>query len=253
MTDQAPQVLYASPDPGSTSRFRFRYLAILWTVFAAIWVIACIRPASQVNWWTENALTLIFVAILLLTRKRFPLSIVSHTLIVVYLSLHTIGAHYSYSHVPYNEWWAALFGRPLHAGRNHYDRLIHFCFGLLLAYPIRELFLRVARVRGFWGYYLPLDVTMSFSMAYELIEWGYAATVGGNAGQTFLGTQGDEWDAHKDMALASLGALISMTVVALINWWFDEDFGDEFRKSLGVQDGDKPLGEVKLAELRNRK
>ena len=75
---------------------------------------------------------------------------------------------------------------------------------------------------------------------------------GGDAGQSFLGTQGDEWDAHKDMALASLGALISMSVVAFINWRFDKDFGDEFRKSLGVRDGDKPLGEVRLAELRNR-
>jgi uncharacterized membrane protein YjdF len=57
-----------------------------------------------------------------------------------------------------------------------FDRLVHFTFGLLLAYPIREMFLRIARVRGFWGYYLPLDVTMSFSMLYELIEWAYAAS-----------------------------------------------------------------------------
>ena len=252
MAEDIPQALYASPDPGSTGRFRNRYLWVLWSVFAVIWAIACVRPESQVNWWTENALTLIFVTILFFTRRRFPLSIVSHTLIVAYLTLHTIGAHYSYSKVPYNEWWQAIFGRPLHGGRNHYDRLIHFLFGLLLAYPIREVFLRVAGVRGFWGYYLPLDVTMSFSMVYELIEWGYAVVAGGDAGQSFLGTQGDEWDAHKDMALASLGALISMSVVAFINWRFDKDFGDEFRRSLGVRDGDKPLGEVRLAELRNR-
>jgi putative membrane protein len=94
-----------------------------------------------------------------------------------------------------------------------YDRLVHFSFGLLIAYPIREMFLRVARVRGFWGYYLPLDVTMSFSMLYELIEWAYAAIAGGSAGAAFLGTQGDEWDAQKDMAIATLGGLISMCVV----------------------------------------
>jgi putative membrane protein len=252
MSKDVPEVLYVSPDPGSLGRFRSKYLTVVWIIFAVIWAIACVRPASQVNWWTENALTLIFVAILLVTRKRFPLSVVSHTLIVVYLSLHTIGAHYSYSNVPYNDWWRGVFGRPLHTGRNHYDRLIHFLFGVLLAYPIREVFLRVAGVRGFWGYYLPLDVTMSFSMVYELIEWGYAATFGGDAGQSFLGTQGDEWDAHKDMALASLGALISMSVVAFINWRFDKNFGDEFRRSLGVREGDKPLGEVRLAELRDR-
>src|SRR5688572_32992919 len=88
MSDQVPQVLYASPDPGSTGRFRNRYLTVLWSVFAIIWAIACVRPESQVNWWTENALTLIFVVILFFTRRRFPLSIVSHTLIVVYLTLH---------------------------------------------------------------------------------------------------------------------------------------------------------------------
>jgi putative membrane protein len=120
---------------------------------------------------------------------------------------------------------------------------------LLLAYPIRELFLRVAGARGFWGYYLPLDLTMSFSMLYELIEWGYAASVGGSAGASFLGTQGDEWDAQKDMAMASLGALISMCIVAFINWKFDKNFGAEMRESLAVKRAE-PLGEVKLAELR---
>jgi putative membrane protein len=244
---------YASPDPQPLGRFRRRYLIILWGVFAVIWIALCLRPRYWATWWTENGLLLGLVVVLVLTRRRFPLSVVSHTLIVVFLTLHTIGAHYSYSEVPYNQWWQAVFGRPMHGGRNHYDRMVHFCYGLLLSYPVREIFLRIAGVRGFWGYYLPLDVTMSFSMLYELIEWGYAATVGGQAGQSFLGTQGDEWDAHKDMALASLGALITMSVVALINSKFDKDFGDEFRKSLGVRDGDKPLGEVRFAELRRNK
>ena len=94
---------------------------------------------------------------------------------------------------------------------------MHFAYGLLLAYPIREVFLRIANVRGFWGYFLPLDLTMSTSMLFELIEWGAVLVVGGELGQAYLGTQGDEWDAHKDMALASLGALISMGVTAGIN------------------------------------
>ena len=102
--------------------------------------------------------------------------------------------------------------------RNHFDRLVHFFYGLLLAYPMREMFLRVADVRGFWGYFLPLDVTMSTSMLYELIEWAAAESSAATSAQAYLGTQGDEWDAHKDMALASLGALIAMLVTALINW-----------------------------------
>jgi putative membrane protein len=248
-----PEVKYASPDPPAVAKSRARYLGILWGAFALIWVALCIKPKYPGTWWTENGLSLALLVVLFLTRRRFPLSVVSHALIVLFLTLHTIGAHYSYSEVPYNQWFGAVFGRPLNRGRNYYDRLVHFCFGLLMSYPIREIFLRIVGVRGFWGYYLPLDVTMSFSMLYELIEWGYAATVGGDLGQSFLGTQGDEWDAHKDMALASLGAVISMTLVAVINWRFDRNFGDEFRESLRVRDGDRPLGEVRFSEMRNRK
>jgi putative membrane protein len=123
-----------------------------------------------------------------------------------------------------------------------FDRLVHFSYGLLLAYPIREMFLRIGNVRGFWGYFLPLDLTMSTSMLYELIEWGAAVTVGSDLGQAYLGTQGDVWDAHKDMALASLGALIAMTLTALINRHLQRDFAAEWAESIRVKRR-KPLGE----------
>ena len=119
--------------------------------------------------------------------------------------------------------------------RNNYDRVVHFSYGLLLAYPIRELFLRVAGVRGFWGYFLPLDLTMSSSMLYELIEWAAAEMFGGDLGVAYLGTQGDIWDAHKDMALASLGALIAMSVTAWINSRVKRDFAYEWIESLRVK------------------
>lgn len=231
-------------------RHNTRYLLFLSIAFAIYWGAWAIHPKHFVNWMVENTLLVALVVFLIVTRKRFPLSNLSYTLIAVFLALHTIGAHYSYSEVPYNEWCKAVFGRPLHSGRNMYDRLVHFSFGLLMAYPIREMFLRIAKVRGFWGYYLPLDLTMSFSMLYELIEWAYASMAGGDAGSAFLGTQGDEWDAQKDMAMATLGALISMCVVAFINWKLDRHFGEELRESLSVSDGDQPLGERRWAKLR---
>lgn len=136
--------------------------------------------------------------------------------------------------------------------RNNYDRVVHFSYGLLLAYPIREVFLRIADVRGFWGYFLPLDVTMSTSMTYELIEWAAAVYLGGDLGMTYLGTQGDVWDGHKDMALASLGALISMTATALINVYLQRDFAREWAESLRVKRY-TPLGEEEIARrLRER-
>jgi putative membrane protein len=137
--------------------------------------------------------------------------------------------------------------------RNHFDRLTHFCYGLLLAYPIREVFLRVADVRGFWGYFLPLDFTMSTSMLYELIEWAAAEVFGGELGMAYLGTQGDVWDAHKDMALASLGAVIAMAVTAAINARLRRDFAREWAESLRVKHP-WPRGEVSIARLwRKRK
>jgi putative membrane protein len=105
-------------------------------------------------------------------------------------------------------------------------------------------------VRGFWGYFLPLDVAMSTSMLYELIEWAAAVGIGGELGAAYLGTQGDIWDAHKDMALASLGALIAMSVAAFINARLSRDFAREFVDSLRVS-RPEPLGEEEIKRLQD--
>jgi putative membrane protein len=235
--------------------FHPRYPKILLAIFllyAAAWAI---HPIDIKDWAMENALTALFLVFLVLTYKRLPLSNISYTAIFIFLCLHTVGSHYTYSLVPYNDWTRALFGRPLNDilgwQRNNFDRIVHFCFGLLLAYPIRELFLRVAGAKGFWGYYLPLDVTISFSALYELIEWAAAVAFGAELGAAYVGAQGDPWDAQKDMALATLGAVISITIVALINWKFDRNFGTEWRDSLTVKPDVGPLGEQKLRDLIN--
>jgi putative membrane protein len=232
------------------------YLGTLAVLLAALWVPLAFHPFDRSDWWLENALTFIGVAVLVATHRVFPLSRVSYTTLFVFLCLHTIGAHYTYAEVPYDEAWRQLTGHSFDDlvgwERNNYDRVVHFGYGLLLAYPIREVFLRVANVRGFWGYFLPLDLTMSSSMLYELIEWGAALVVGGELGQAYLGTQGDEWDAHKDMALASLGALISMCVTAAINIWLQRDFAHEWADSLRVH-GREPLGEVAIKQMLQQK
>lgn len=101
--------------------------------------------------------------------------------------------------------------------RNHYDRLVHFAYGMLLALPFRELLMLHAGVRGFWSYFLPFDLVLSSSLAYELLEWCAAIVYGGDLGAAFLGTQGDEWDAHRDMALAGLGAALTLLGILLVN------------------------------------
>lgn len=215
---------------------RRRYLYTLGLLFAVVWVALAIAPHDRADWALENALVLAFGAALLITRRWFVFSRVSYTLIFLYLCLHAIGAHYTYSLVPYDEWWRALTGHGFNAmvgwERNNFDRVVHFSYGLLLAYPIREIFLRVVEVRGFWAYFLPMDVTMSTSALYELLEWGAAATVGGDLGAAYLGTQGDIWDAQKDMALAAAGAVIAMAVTALVNWRARRDLARDWADSL---------------------
>jgi putative membrane protein len=166
--------------------------------------------------------------------------------------LHELGAHYTYAKVPYNTWTQAIFGNSLNSilgwERNHFDRLVHFSYGFFLAYPVREVFLRIVYVKGFWGYFLPLDITMSTSMIYELVEWAAAEIFGGDLGVAYLGTQGDVWDAQKDMLLASIGAAIAMIITAAINIYINNDFVREWVDSLKIKKH-RPLGEDELKRL----
>ena len=227
-----------------------RYPRLLFVLLAALSIGLAIAPHDRADWLLENSLLFAGVGALVTTHRALPLSRVSYTLIFVFLCLHAVGAHYTYSLVPYEAWVEALTGRTLSSvtgwERNQFDRLVHFSYGLLLAYPAREVFLRVAAVRGFWGYYLPLDVVMATSMLYELIEWGAASAFGGNLGAAYLGTQGDLWDAQKDMSLATVGAILAMLVTAVINWRSQRDFAREWAESLRVKRR-APLGEDALA------
>jgi putative membrane protein len=197
-----------------------RYVATLAGLFAALFVALAIRPFDRHDWALENALVVVAVLFIALTWARARLSALSYTLLFLFLCLHEIGAHYTYSEVPYDAWWQALTGSTFNSlvgwERNNFDRVIHFAYGLLLALPIRELVVPMAGVRGFWSYFLPLDLVISSSALYELIEWGAAEFFGGDLGAAYLGTQGDVWDAHKDMALASGGALVAI----LWAWWW---------------------------------
>jgi putative membrane protein len=228
-----------------------RYARVLLGLLLAFAALLAIHPHDRADWALENALLVFGLVVLIGTRRVLPLSRISYTCIFLFLCLHTVGAHYTYSLVPYDAWVEALTGHTLSSRtgweRNHFDRLVHFSYGLLLAYPVREVFLRVANVRGFWGYYLPLDVVLATSALYELIEWGAASAFGGELGTAYLGTQGDVWDAQKDMALATLGAILAMTLTAAVNWYSQRDFAREWAESLRVK-GSAPLGEDLVAQ-----
>lgn len=234
-----------------TAAYR-RYALLLLSVYALLWSVLAITPVDRKDWALENALVVAFGLGLWASHRAFVFSRVSYTLIFAFLCLHAVGAHYTYALVPYDDAWRALTGQTFNAmfgwERNHFDRLVHYCYGLLLAYPIREIFLRVADVRGFWGYFLPLEFTLSTSALFELFEWGAAEFFGGDLGVAYLGTQGDVWDAHKDMALAGCGALTAMLITAAINHRLQRDFAREWTDSLEVKDA-RPYGEAEIARM----
>ncbi|HSF10744.1 MAG TPA: DUF2238 domain-containing protein [Nitrospirales bacterium] len=174
--------------------------------YVVLWILLAIEPLDRHDWFLENILAIGLVIVLVATYRWFPLSDVSYIFLTVFMTLHAIGAHYTYSKVPLGFWMQDWWGFE----RNHFDRIAHFSFGLLLAYPLRELFLRRVNVRGFWAYYLPISGILALSGFFEIIESWVALLVSPELGEAYLGTQGDEWDAQKDMTVAVIGAFFTI-------------------------------------------
>lgn len=207
-----------TPAPPAWDRFPL-FLFIVWLAFATILGIS---PRQRADWWMEQIVVVGGLFILMITYRWFQFSRFSYLLGFLFLCLHTVGAHFTYSQVPYREWWEWITGtHPTspHEGeiaRNHFDRAVHFLYGLMLSRPWREVYYFAMRPRrDLWSQIMVVSFTMSTSLIYELLEWAAAVVWGGEAGIAFLGTQGDPWDAHKDMLLASLGSLIAVLCMKL--------------------------------------
>ena len=169
-------------------------------------------PLYPRDWFLENLLVFTWCGILVFTYRRFQFSNLSYGLFVIFISLHLVGAHYTYSETPFGFWIQDWFGfEP-----NHYDRIVHFCFGLLLAYPMREILLRNSGLNAGWSYFIVVNCILAFSAVYEVIEAVTAVIVSPELGAAYLGTQGDEWDAQKDAGLAFAGSVIAM----LVTWGY---------------------------------
>jgi putative membrane protein len=187
-------------------------LLICTVIFLVFWLITFIGTTDVANWFLENALVFIFLGVVIGTYKKMKFSDLSYLLIFIYLMLHIYGAMYTYAENPLGYWFQEVFG----SSRNHYDRIVHFSFGFLLAYPMRELFLNGFRFPVWVAWLLPIEITLSVSGFYELIEWGVADILFHEQGAAYLGTQGDIWDAQKDIFLAFLGAILATTIVSSI-------------------------------------
>jgi putative membrane protein len=185
-----------------------RLPVVLLCLFLAAAVALGIAPYDRSDWLLENALVVAVLAAALAGHRRRPLSDTAYVALFVFLLLHEVGAHYTYSQVPWAHWWQALTGMAPPAGRNQFDRVVHFSYGLLLAPAVADWTAARTPLRGLALRVVVVATLTAGSALYEMIEWAAAEAFGGDLGVAYLGTQGDVWDAQKDMAVALLGSLL---------------------------------------------
>jgi putative membrane protein len=182
---------------------------ILLFVFVVFWLILSINPVDSTMWIAENTLMLIGLIFIIKFGNSLNLSNASYVFIFLFFILQTIGAHYTYSLVP----WGFEVQDYFNLSRNHYDRLVHFSFGLLLVIPVKEYLSTHIIIKNKTIFSLILIfIFLGIGGLYEIIEWSYALFDGSENTVNFLGEQGDKWDAQQDIALAGLGALITLVL-----------------------------------------
>jgi len=180
---------------------------LIWLmVFFSVLAWSAIEPADRLTWWMEVIPALLGLVIMVLTRRRFPLTELVYSLILVHSIILMVGGHFTYAEVPIGDWLRDLTG----GDRNNYDKLGHLAQGFIPVMITREILIRnsVVAVKG-WLTFLALSVVLAFSAFYELIEW-WAALLSAEAAESFLGTQGYIWDTQSDMLWALCGAILAL-------------------------------------------
>jgi putative membrane protein len=190
----------------------------LLVIYAAWWLWLAIAPRYRADWALENILVLVAIPVLAVIYR--DLSRGSLLAVFVFLLLHAVGAHYTYAQVPYDDWARSLTGGTIDAvfgwQRNHFDRFVHFLYGLLVTPAAVDLLRARIGLRGVWRGLIPFTFMAAQAGVYEILEWFAAEVFGGDLGQAYLGTQGDEWDSQKDSGLMVLGTLLALFALALL-------------------------------------
>jgi putative membrane protein len=189
----------------------------LFAAFLVFFAASCIAPPNVEFMLMQHVPTIASLALLVYVVNRLPISPLSYSLTILFLVLHTIGARYLYSNTPYDLWARWLTGSTISEvfglTRNHYDRVVHFSFGLLMSVPIQELEQRYLKLSLAMSCILAIEFVVAMSGAYEMIEWLVAVLFAPDWAESFLGQQGDPFDGQKDMALATAGSLISIAFI----------------------------------------
>ncbi len=184
------------------------YPIICLFILTAAFIMGAYKPLYPQDWLLESILGVIAVILLIGTYKKFRFSNTSYALILIFLLFQIIGSHYTYSETPIGFWAKDLFD----LSRNHYDRLVHFLFGLLLYLPLLELWQKLSnnKSKTLINYSVPFFVIVALGGIFEIIEWIVAIIVSPELGIAYLGTQGDVWDAQKDITVKIVGSLMAM-------------------------------------------
>lgn len=197
---------------------RFHRVSLL--LFVAFFVVSCIDPPYVDFLLMQHVPTVAAFVVLILLTARFPLSRFSFTLIILFLMLHTLGARYLYSYTPYDDWSQRLLGFSIterfQFERNHYDRLVHFTYGLLLTIPLQEFEAKHLKISRRLAAVFAIECIVATSAIYEIIEWLVAVILAPDWAEAFNGQQGDVFDGQKDMTLATVGAFIAIAFSLLL-------------------------------------
>ncbi|MCO4845512.1 MAG: DUF2238 domain-containing protein [Sulfurovum sp.] len=178
---------------------------LLYALYALVWIIMAINPKYPQDWLLENVLVFIFFPFVIWMDKKHNYTLLSIIFLLIFTSLHSLGSHYTYAEMEHFNAITQFFGFE----RNHFDRLVHFLFGLLTFRMLFEMIMSGATtIRTAFIFTFTMVVTIS--TIYEMLEWLAVVILQPDLGMAFLGTQGDVWDAHKDTALAMAGALTNI-------------------------------------------
>jgi putative membrane protein len=219
--DRRDALRMTGPQAGMNDRPRLdgaRFPLVLLAVFLVAAAALGISPHYRQDWLMENVLVVLVLPALVLGFRRLRFSDAGYAALFAFLLLHEIGAHYTYSEVPWDRWFSALCGFSLNEAlgfsRNPFDRAIHFAYGLLVTPAVVQLVAARTSSPGAWRWIVPVSLMTASSALYELFEWAAAVWFGGDLGVAYLGTQGDPWDAQQDMFLALLGSLAAVVTLA---------------------------------------
>lgn len=190
-----------------------RFFWMLSLLLACYWIYGWYFCIDRKDWIIENLLVVICLSILVLSRKWHRFSNLSYLCIFLFVMLHLYGAFYAYTQNAFGSWLQDKF----ELWRNPYDRIVHFSFGLFMAYPFRELLINKFKVSSRASWILPVEIAFSLGTVFELIEWGVSVVTSKETGETYVATQGDVWDAHKDILLAAAGAALCMLITYAVS------------------------------------